>query len=241
MEYTSYGQRQLHQDAGKGCRVAQELHAVFAEPALEVPVPQGDRDDASSGTAIGIVASEVFAGKIRDDLFLLAAFAEAKRQDDQEEDHERHDPEIALRDDLRCRVIGEREVWDDTVFRNEREEHADDERQRRQRFERRPFDAKDPPFAVFIRRDKGRDLAEPLRPVEERGRRAIDEDEEKQRLPRIDEGFHRGPLGNQHAERRKEHPADADHHAKRKARHGIENAIEILQIAAAELLLCGRP
>ena len=88
MECTSYRQRQLHQNAGKGCGVAQELHAVFTEPALQIPVPQCDGDDTSAGAAIGIVTSEVLPGKICDDLFLLAAFAEAQRQDDQEEDHE---------------------------------------------------------------------------------------------------------------------------------------------------------
>ena len=64
MECTSYSQRQLHQDAGKGYGVAQELHAVFTEPALQIPVPQCDGDDPSPSAAIGIVTSEVIHGKI---------------------------------------------------------------------------------------------------------------------------------------------------------------------------------
>ena len=92
---------------------------------------------------------------------------------------------------------------------------------------------------VLARGGDAGELSEPLRPEHERGGRAEREDDDERHLPHLGEGDEGGPLRHEHAERRDEHAQDAEHHEARKARHALEEQVHVLDIAAADVVLCG--
>ena len=81
------------------------------------------------------------------------------------------------------------------------------------------------------------ELAQPLRPEQERGGGAERQDDDEDDLPGFRERHERGPLGDEHAERRDEHHHDAEHHEARQARHALEQKVHVLDVAAADVVL----